>query len=429
MQQVVRAALSSCLLFGSTLAVAEAPILIGEISSYSTVPAFTVPYRNGWQLAIEEINAAGGLLNGRKLEVISRDDAGKPDDATRHAAELLSSHKVSLITGAFLSNVGLALSDVALRNKVLYVASEPLSDALVWEKGNRYTFRLRPSTYMQAAMLVEEAAKLPAKRWATIAPNYEYGQSAVNNFRDMLKARRPDVEFVAEQWPALGKLEAGTTVQALATSKPDAIFNVTFGADLTKFVREGNLRGLFEDRAVVSMLTGEPEYLDALKDETPKGWIVTGYPWDQIKTPAHQKFVAAYQKRFNEPLRLGSVVGYTTFMAIGEAIRKARSVETEKLVAAFRGLTLQSVFGPITFRAIDHQSTLGAFIGRLDLKGDRGEMVNWRYLDGKDYLPPDAVVRKRRACRGVKLGRINTIGLHRRSMPNESMQEARHRTS
>jgi branched-chain amino acid transport system substrate-binding protein len=376
--------------------VAEAPILIGEISSYSTVPAFTVPYRNGWQLATEEINAAGGLLNGRKLEVISRDDAGKPDDATRHAAELLSSHKVSLIAGAFLSNVGLALSDVALRNKVLYVASEPLSDALVWEKGNRYTFRLRPSTYMQAAMLVEEAAKLPAKRWATIAPNYEYGQSAVNNFREMLKARRPDVEFVAEQWPALGKLEAGTTVQALATAKPDAIFNVTFGADLTKFVREGNLRGLFEDRAVVSMLTGEPEYLDALKDETPKGWIVTGYPWDQIKTPAHQKFVAAYQKRFNEPPRLGSVVGYTTFMAIGEAIRKARSVETEKLVAAFRGLTLQSVFGPITFRAIDHQSTFGAFIGRLDLKGDRGEMVNWRYLDGKDYLPSDAVVRKRR---------------------------------
>jgi branched-chain amino acid transport system substrate-binding protein len=396
MQQFVRAVLWWCLLAGSPLAVAEAPILIGEISSYSTVPAFTVPYRNGWQLAIEEINSAGGLLNGRKLEVISRDDAGKPDDATRHAAELLSSHKVSLIAGAFLSNVGLALSDVALRNKVLYVASEPLSDALVWEKGNRYTFRLRPSTYMQAAMLVEEAAKLPAKRWATIAPNYEYGQSAVNNFRDMLKARRPDVEFVAEQWPALGKLEAGTTVQALATAKPDAIFNVTFGADLTKFVREGNLRGLFEDRAVVSMLTGEPEYLDALKDETPKGWIVTGYPWDQIKTPAHQKFVAAYQKRFNEPPRLGSVVGYTTFMAIGEAIRKARSVETEKLVAAFRGLTVQSVFGPITFRAIDHQSTFGAFIGRLDLKGDRGEMVNWRYLDGKDYLPPDAVVRKRR---------------------------------
>ena len=381
---------------------AEKPILIGEISSYSTVPAFTLPYRNGWELAVEEVNAAGGLLGGRKLEVISRDDGGKPDNATRHASELLSSQKVDLLAGTFLSNVGLAVSDIALRNKALFVAAEPLTDAMVWEKGNRYTFRLRPSTYMQAAMLVEEAAKLPAKRWATLAPNYEYGQSAVASFKELLKAKRPDVEFVAEQWPALGKLEAGATVEALAAAKPDAIFNVTFGADLTKFVREGNLRGLFEGRSVVSMLTGEPEYLDPLKDETPKGWTVTGYPWDQIRTPAHQKFVEAYQKRFNETPRLGSVVGYTTFIAIAQAIKKAGSTDTEKLITALRGLKVDSVFGPVTFRALDQQSTFGAFIGRLDLKGGRGAMVDWRYVDGKDYMPPDAVVKKKRPAEAQK---------------------------
>lgn len=392
----------SAVLLCATTTFAQQPIRIGEISSYSTVPAFTVPYRNGWQLAVEEVNASGGLIGGRKLEVISRDDAGKPDDATRHAAELLSSRKVHLLTGTFLSNVGLAVSDVALRNRVLFIAAEPLSDALVWDKGNRYTFRLRPSTYMQSAMLVEEAAKLPARRWATIAPNYEYGQSAVANFRELLKAKRPDVEFVAEQWPALGKLEAGATVQALAGARPDAIFNVTFGADLTKFVREGNLTGLFENRAVVSMLTGEPEYLDPLKDETPKGWIVTGYPWEQIKSAAHDRFVDAYRKRFNETPRLGSVVGYTTMMSIAEALRKANSTNTEKLVAAFRGLKVESVFGPITFRKLDQQSTLGAFVGRLDLKDGRGVMVDWHYKDGKDYQPPDARVKKRRPAGAMK---------------------------
>ena len=382
-------------------AAAQQPIRIGEISSYSTVPAFTVPYRNGWQLAVEEVNAAGGVL-GRRIEVISRDDAGKPDDATRHANELLTSQKVDLLAGTFLSNVGLAVSDVALRNQVLFVAAEPLSDAIVWEKGNRYTFRLRPSTAMQAAMLVEEAAKLPAKRWATLAPNYEYGQSAVASFKALLKARRPDVEFVAEQWPALGKLEAGATVQALVAAKPDAIFNVTFGADLTKFVREGNLRGLFEDRAVVSMLTGEPEYLDPLKDETPPGWIVTGYPWEQISTPVHDKFVDSYRRRFNDTPRLGSVVGYTTFMSIVEAIRKAGSTDTEKLIKAFRGLKVQTVFGPITYRAIDQQSTFGAFVGRLELKGGRGVMVDWRYADGKDYMPADAAVKKLRPAEAMR---------------------------
>jgi branched-chain amino acid transport system substrate-binding protein len=394
-RQLIAAALAAPLAPTLVRAQGAGPIRIGEINSYSTIPQFTVPYRMGWQLAVEEVNAAGGLL-GRKVEVISRDDAGKPEDAVRLAAELVSGEKVHLLTGTFLSNVGLAVSDYAARNQVLFVAAEPLTDALVWEKGNRYTFRLRPSTYMQAAMLVEEAAKLPAKRWAIIAPNYEYGQSAVANFKTLLKARRPDVEFVAEQWPALGKLEAGATVQAIVAARPDAIFNVTFGADLARLVREGNTRGLFPRVPVVSLLSGEPEYLDVLKDETPRGWIVTGYPWDQIATPEHARFFNAYYKRYRENPKLGSVVGYATFTATFEAVRKAKSLDTDKLIVALRGLNFATPFGPAQFRALDHQSTMGAFVGKLDVRGGKGTMVDWRYADGKDYLPSDEVVKARR---------------------------------
>jgi branched-chain amino acid transport system substrate-binding protein len=394
--------LLSTVAFGGPLrAQTTTPIRIGEINSYSTIPQFTVPYRMGWQLAVEEVNAAGGLI-GRKVEVISRDDAGKPDDAIRLATELVSNEKVTLLTGTFLSNVGLAVAEFALRNKVLFVAAEPLTDALVWDKGNRYTFRLRPSTYMQSAMLVDEAARLNAKRWAIVAPNYEYGQSAVASFKALLKARQPDVEFVAEQWPALGKLEAAGTVQALIAARPDAIFNVTFGADLPRLVREGNLRGLFPRVPVVSLLSGEPEYLDVLKDETPKGWIVTGYPWDQIATAEHSRFFNAYYKRYNETPRLGSVVGYATFSAIFEAVRKAKSTDTEKLITALRGLTWTTPFGPATFRALDQQSTMGAYVGRLDQRGGRGTMVDWRYADGKEFLPADAEVRARRPPEAMK---------------------------
>ena len=381
--------------------VSAMPIRIGEINSYSNIPQFTTPYRQGWQLAVEEVNAAGGLL-GRKVEVISRDDAGKPEEALRHAVELSSREKVDVLAGGFLSNVGLALADHAQKNKRIFVASEPLSDALVWEKGNRYTFRLRPSTYMQAAMLVEEAAKLPARRWAVIAPNYEYGQSAVASFKELLKAKRPDVEFVGEQWPALGKLDAGTTLQATMQSKPDAIFNVTFGADLAKLVREGNQRGIFPKTPVVSLLSGEPEYLDVLKDETPVGWIVTGYPWDQIDSREHASFATNYYRRFKENPKVGSVVGYATMQAIFAAIKKANSVDNEKLVTAMRGLKFSTPFGPAEFRAIDHQSTMGAFVGKLELRGNRGTMVQWRYADGKAYLPSDAYVKARRPPEAIK---------------------------
>jgi branched-chain amino acid transport system substrate-binding protein len=377
------------------------PIKIGEINSYSTIAQFTTPYKQGWQLAVEEINAKGGLL-GRKVEVIARDDAGKPEEALRHAVELTSKEKVDVLAGGFFSNVGLALADHAAKNKRLFVASEPLSDAIVWDKGNRYTFRLRPSTYMQAAMLVEEAAKLPAKRWATIAPNYEYGTSAVASFKELLKAKRPDVEFVGEQWPAQGKLEAGTTLSAIMASKPDAIFNVTFGADLARLVREGNQRNVFPKMTVVSLLSGEPEYLDVLKDETPKGWIVTGYPWDQIDSPAHASFVASYYKRYSENPKVGSVVGYATMQAIFAAINKAKSLDNEKLVAAMRGLKFSTPFGPAEFRAVDHQSTMGAFVGKLDVRGGKGTMTQWRYADGKAYLPSDVYVKARRPQEALK---------------------------
>ena len=350
---------------------------------------------------MEEINAAGGLL-GRKVEVIARDDAGKPEEALRHAVELTTNEKVDVLAGGYLSNVGLALADHALRNKLLYLASEPLTDAIVWDKGNRYTFRLRPSTYMQAAMLVEEAAKLPAKRWATIAPNYEYGQSAVASFKELLKAKRPDVEFVAEQWPALGKLEAGTTLQAVMQAKPDAIFNVTFGADLAKLVREGNQRNVFPKTPVVSMLSGEPEYLDVLKDETPRGWIVTGYPWDQLDSREHASFAANYYRQFKENPTVGSVVGYATMQAIFAAISKAKSTDSEKLVLAMRGLKFSTPFGPAEFRAIDQQSTMGAYVGKLDLRSGKGTMVQWHYADGKAYLPSDAYVAARRPAAAMK---------------------------
>lgn len=368
------------------------PIRIGEINSYTAQPAFLQPYRNAWLLAQEQVNAAGGI-GGRRIETLFRDDAGRPEDAVRHAGELVNAEGVALLAGGFLSHVGLALADFANQNKRLFVASEPLTDALVWSKGNPYTFRLRASTYMQSAMLVEEAAKLPAKRWATVAPNYEYGQSAVRWFKELLTRARPDVTFVAEQFPALGRIDAGATVQALAAANPEAIFNVTFGADLTNFVRQGSTRGLFERRSVVSLLTGEPEYLDPLQDEAPEGWIVTGYPWDQIDTPVHNAFRDAYRSRWNDYPRLGSVVGYDTVMAIAAMLKKTSAPETEPMVQAMKGLQFGSVFGPVEFREIDHQSTMGAFVGRTVLKDGKGAMADWRYADGKNYLPPDEVVR------------------------------------
>src|SRR5207302_1361593 len=193
----VAAALAAAVFAGA--AQAQSTFKIGELNSYKSQPAFLEPYRRGWEMALEEINARGGVL-GRKLEVVSRDDGGNPGDAVRVAEELVSREGVSLLAGTFLSHLGLAVTEFA-------------------------------------------------------------------------KQKQPDIEFVTEQATPLGKVEAGPVVQALADARADGIFNVLFGADLSRFVREGTTRGLFKEKTVVSLLSGEPEYLDPLKDEAPQGWI------------------------------------------------------------------------------------------------------------------------------------------------------------
>jgi branched-chain amino acid transport system substrate-binding protein len=378
-------------------AFAQNTIKIGEINSYKSQANFLDPYKKGMELALEQVNASGGLL-GKKVELISREDNANPGDAVRVAEELVSREKVDVLTGTFLSHIGLAVTDFSKQKKFFFLAAEPLTDKIVWQNGHKYTYRLRPSTYMQVAMLVPEAAKMKKKRWAVVYPNYEYGQSAVATFKKLLKEAQPDVEFVGEQAPALGKIDAGSVTQALIDTKPDAIFNVLFAADLAKFVREGTTRGLFKGREVFSVLSGEPEYLDPLKDEAPSNWYVTGYPWYGIQTPEHAAFLAAYQKKFNDYPRLGSIVGYSAIMSLATGIKKAGSTNSDKLAEAFKNLQVDTPFGRISYRSQDHQSTMGAFVGRTAVKDGKGVMVNYQYLDGAKFQPSDAEVKAMRAA-------------------------------
>src|SRR5438552_9622447 len=378
---------------------AEGPIRIGEINSYSGIGApFTLPYRAAVEMAVDEINARGGV-GGRRLEVLFRDDRGQPAEAIKHAQELVTADGVTLLAGGFLSNVGLAISDWAKQHKVMYVAAEPLTEALTWSKGHPYVVRVRPNTYEQGRMLAEQAAKAKHLRWATIGPNYEYGKRAWETFRDRLKELRPAAQVVGEHWPPLGKLEAGPYVTAILNQNPDALYVSLFGSDWLAFVREAKKRGLFDKTFVVGILLGEPEYIDPLGPEAPEGMLVTGYPWYDIAAPAHKDFVARFTKKYDKNPVLGSLVGYVTYLSIVEAIRKAGSTDTDKLVAASRGPKVETPIGPISYRASDGQSTMGAWVGttKLDARRGVGIMVNYEYVPGEKVLPSDDDVKKLRS--------------------------------
>ncbi|TCS63280.1 amino acid/amide ABC transporter substrate-binding protein (HAAT family) [Primorskyibacter sedentarius] len=390
-------ATATALALAPVAALAQDSIKIGEINHYKRLAAFAEPYKLGIELAVEEVNADGGVL-GKPLEFIFRDDQGDPAEAIKIAEELMTREGTVMLTGTILSHVGLALSSFAAEKGYLYLAAEPLADSLVWASGNPQTFRLRASTWVQAAMLAEEAAKTDAIRYATIAPNYAYGQDAVAAFKENLTRLKPEVEFVAEQWPALFKIDAGAEVQALERAKPDAIYNVTFGTDLAKLVRDGGDRGLFEGRNVYGLLTGEPEYLDPLGDEAPEGWFVTGYPWYALEegTPG-KEFVDAYMETTGETPKIGSLVGYMTVQSIAAAIEKAGATDTASLIAAFEGLEIEDTpIGKLSYREIDNQSTMGAYVGTLAVQDGKGVMVDWSYKDPAPYMPTDEEIQAMR---------------------------------
>ena len=219
---------------------------------------------------------------------------------------------------------------------------------------------------MQTKMLVEAVKAKGVKKWAIVAPNYEYGQSAAANFKKLIKVATPDAEIVGEQFPALGKIDAGATVAALENTKPDGIFNVLFGADLTVFVREGNTRGLFEKRTVASLLTGEPEYIIPLGEETPEGWIVTGYPWEQITDARAQGLHRRLPRQVQRHAAAGLAARLRRRLHDEGPARQGRLHRHRQAARRARqDCKFDTIAGPVTMRALDHQSTHGR-LGRRD---------------------------------------------------------------
>ncbi len=365
------------------------PVLIGEINSYSGVAAaFTTPYKAGVELALAEINRQGGVL-GRPLDILFRDDKLRPDEAVKHAQELIFQHRVHALMGTFSSAVGLAVSEFARRHQTLFLAAEPLTEALTWQKGHRYVFRVRPNTWQQGRILAERAARLPHTTYAVIGPDYEYGHKAWEGFWNRLQQLKPGVRLVSASWPKLGAGEFSGHITKIVQARPDAVFSSLFGSDWIAFVKQARPFGLFDKHFFIGILMGEPEYIEPLGPDVPEGMLVTGYPWYAIDTPAHRTFVDTYRRHTGTHPFLGSLVGYITLHSLAQAIQTAGTLETDALIKALEGLTVPTPIGPITYRDFDHQSTMGVWVGHTayDAKRGFGVMVNWTYVPGEAVLP------------------------------------------
>ncbi|CAM3498844.1 Leucine-binding protein domain-containing protein [Bordetella sputigena] len=375
------------------------PLRIGEINTYKTLPAFSEDYRRGWTLALEQINADGGVL-GRKLEVRSRDDRGSPDDAVQAAQALVDKDGAVALFGGYSSEVGLALSRYADTAKVPYLAVAPLSQRLTWQDGNRYTFRLRPGAWMQAAAVAPKALGLRKLRWALVYQDTESDRATAEAFKGLVKTFQSKTEFVDEIAVPAGKFDAVATVAALSAARPEAIFNMLTGQQLAALVRAGAAANLFNGLGVVSLFMGDPENLGALDEASsaaiPDGWIITGYPRDAVDTLENQAFLQAYRDRYGDAPGMAAVLGYSALRSITEALKRAGTPDREALASAFPRLQVPTPFGTIEYRNLDHQSTLGIYLGYTGHVDGRLTMDRFVYATGARLQPLDEQIRRLR---------------------------------
>jgi len=375
---------------------AEKPIKIGIIDTYSGgAAAFCKPALTGWQMVVEEFNNKGGL-NGRKIELITRDDKFKADEALSHARELILKENVDFLAGTVSSSVALAVSEFAKSKKKLLMVHISRSHRITGDKGHKYVFSGCPNAAIEGLAGGAYAATMPYKKWYIIGEDYEYGHSIEENFWKGLKKNKPDVEKVGEAWPKLQETDYASYLTALVAAKPDAVY-VAFGASgLISFVKQAKLFGLFEKVPVFAYALGDSLFPMALKDDMPIGaYAGNNYLWYFPATPANKTFVekctectAKEGKPNPYPSGIGVFGGYCSAKFLTDAILKARTTDTEKVIAALEGLTIETAVGPITMRACDHQAATPAFWGKIE----KVEGFPFPVIKDPIMTPPDKVL-------------------------------------
>ncbi len=357
------------------------PIRIGDSFAYADFARFGGPYKKGWELAVEDINAKGGICfkkdDCHPVEVISVDHTADPAKAQRLIEGLIERDKVDVLAGTVLTNVTNALGTLAAQKKVPIMT---VWSSVLAENGpqNPYMFSMMPVEPHSMAS-AELAAKLPIARWAIIGPDIAWGRTGNALFKKRLKELRPDVEFVTEQWPPLMKFNASAEFAALRKAKPEGVFSTLFGTDFFAFVREGTRLGFFKDKTIIATEAAENAHLDVIgKIMTQGTWYGTGEP---VMSKTYDAFYKRYSEKYGEAPELYSVAGYNIYTMLAKGIEKAQSRDPEKVRKALEGLKADTPIGPLHITS-SHRVNFGVWLGAIK----NGKQTIAQYYDASHFI-------------------------------------------
>jgi branched-chain amino acid transport system substrate-binding protein len=356
---------------------------------------YGVPITKGAEMAVQEINASGGIL-GHKVELLSRDSKASADEAVRLARELIIKNGVDFLSGTLTSAEAPAVSTIAKENKILFVAPTAKTIQLTAPANlHPYIFRLASNTDIDGRTGASIIAKWKdVKRVATIAPDYAYGRDAVGAFVEFIKKARPDIEIVDQQWPKLGQADFTPFITAQMGKKPDAVFCDVFGGDFVTFAKQATPLGYFKainNRLVDGGEVGTTDAAIALGKDYPYGIWSDAYDpviWPDNEPAAHKTYITNLKAFTKQEYASGwAIMGYASILALKAGIEQAKSTKSADVAKAMLGLTFDTPIGKLTFDAKTHETGAGEFWGQM-VKDDRypfAIMKDPKYLSQGPY--------------------------------------------
>lgn len=369
---------------------AQNSIKVGIVDTY-TGPAttFTMDVLDGFKLAVNKINAGGGVL-GMKIDYATRDEKFKPDIGLNMAKELVLKEKVDILMGTINSATTLAISDFVRKEKIPFFVTFAKSDKIVGEKGHKYIFNMNENTAMAGRAAALALSKKPFVKYWIAGDDYEYGHAIADNVWNNLVKMKPQVKKVGESWWKVGEADFTPYITQILAAKPDFIIVATGGSGMVNFQKAAKATGLSQKIPFYQHTAAELSVTKPQGANAPEGVYGTAnYFYYYPDTSTNKAFVEEFKKAYNREPRIGALYGYMTAQYIAEGYKKAGKKDTEAFVKVLAGMTLDSPVGPLSIRACDHQLELPMYFGttKKDPRFDFLIASDIETIAAKDYMP------------------------------------------
>jgi branched-chain amino acid transport system substrate-binding protein len=324
----------------------------------------------GATLAVEEVNARGGLL-GRKVELLVRDDQLKPGVGAQRTKELIENEKVHFVIGGLSAAVQMAINEQTKKAKIIYVSISQSNEITARPDWSPYTFHEAINPYMTSQVVGGWAVRNLGKKLYVLYADYAFGHQLRDGFK--IAAEKGGGAVVGADPHPLGATDYSALFPRVQAARPDVLVLANFGKDQLNSVKQAANFGLKAQMKIVC-----PVFLGTIRREGGPDVFEgvyggTTFYWELASTiPSAKRFVDAFQKKNGRPPFDYAGYAYSGTRLLLEAVERAKSLEADKVIRALEGHTYDHYKGKQWIRKCDHQSFQDVYIVR-SRKPQQGE--------------------------------------------------------